>query len=102
MMTRQELIAALEAAKGPSYELDARVLAAFGRGDYHYLISTPLETWHPTASLDAVLTLARNNCEARYMLRLASVALTETDAPYDKWLAIKAALLFALRAMEDK
>ena len=56
-MTRDELIAALEKAEGPSRELDATI--AYHAGEARLGLPVP-ETWlakHYTSSIDAALTL---------------------------------------------
>jgi hypothetical protein len=55
-MTREELIAALEAATGPSWELDGFICEAVGAVKPE---ATPHWEWPPryTASIDAALTL---------------------------------------------
>ena len=65
-MTLPELITALEAAEGPSEQLDAEISHFLHEEDFGRLDENrPSTGWHPstpayTASLDAALTLVRN------------------------------------------
>lgn len=55
-MTRSELIAALERATGPNYDLDALIWNAIGRPDTRTHDGTPCVLTY-TASIDAAMTL---------------------------------------------
>ena len=100
----KDLIAKLEAATGPSRELDWEIwfntanAAADHRGD----------NWPTyTSSFDAILTLARTQGDAFKIVDAAANAETFRGRmaalnriPLDLWLVRKAALLAALRARD--
>jgi hypothetical protein len=67
-MTREELIAALEAATGPSRELDAAIFSHLYGWSYP-LVGAAVHDFREngaayTASIDAALTLVPDGCEA--------------------------------------
>ena len=94
-MILPELIAALEAATGPSVFLDMVI------HNYRYPDENSTTAVHKllsyTASLDATMTLARNAVEGLVMLSIAFHAAKGGEAEFEKWPSIKAMLISALR-----
>lgn len=122
MTALSDLIARLEAAKEGSRELDREIalIAGWkrmwsedrGHGGFYWkdgpnnCTRTQEDNEHPplySTSLDAALTLARNNYEFRTMLRAALNACEgEADNPVIPWDSIRAALVAALKAREAR
>ena len=114
-MTLPELIAALEAATGPSRELDAEIALAVNAVPANYTrrgvaeASATADWWDDhtgfhwsapcyTSSLDATMTLARNATDGAVMLAAAFNAAKGGQGGFEKWPSLKAMLIKDLRA----
>ena len=109
-MTCDELIAALEAATGPSRELDYEVAGFFGLAVQVQVEGMDDVAWKRfdgslsctphryTASTEAALMLARTATDGMAMLFAASHAAKGGDEPFNPWPSVKAMILHALRA----
>ena len=113
-MSRDDLIARLEAATGPCRELDAAIAEAIGhtvkydkdhpRDTTPYYQPVPDYSWQPvptySASIDAALTLVPEGCGFVVMGKAAKIGRKVATAPTPA-LAICIAALRARKATND-